>query len=318
MSVHKLSCPGCGANLEIPTSLTRAYCTYCGSEILISPEAEAQRAVRQTDFEASLELLKTAMKAQNWSDILRYADRTLELDPNCSYAWYCKGLATCNLSTGTAGLWEEGRTYLEKALEIDPENQEARVVRERWPGHYLRYLYEISKEQWKTADGVWRAECLRSFGSVAQQRAAPYAARALATLDKALSLVPQMPAGPERDKAESTILLKKVEFLRDFVTGPQFGDPAPFRRRLEELRAKRRIWEDVDKLPGLRQSLKEAETGIARIEKQGGFLARRGLGKLRNERDELLQRIKRAEELLRSEGPSARSKEDRQGAPPAP
>ncbi|GEM_PF-1609150 len=317
MEVRKLTCPSCGAQVEVPVDLSRAHCVYCGSEILISSEAEAQKAARQADLEVSLELLRTAVKAQNWSDILRYADRVLEVDPNTSYAWYWKGLATCNSSTWTADLWEEGRTYLDKALEIDPENQEARIVPEWWPGSYIRYLCAISKEQWKIAYNVWAAECLRSFGSIARRKAAPYAARALATLDKALSLLPQMPAGPSRDKAESTILLKKVEFLRDFVTGPQFGDPAPFRRRLEELRAKGRIWEDVEKLPDLRQSLEETEAEIARIEKEGGFLRRRSLGKVRKEREEYLQRIRRAEELLRSEGPPARSKGDAEGDPSA-
>lgn len=313
MVVRKLSCPTCGAGVEIPASLSRAHCVYCGSEILISPEAETQMAARQADLKASLELLRTAMKAQNLSDILRYADKTLELDPNSSYAWYCKGFATCNLSTWTTDLWEEGGTYLDKALEIDPENQEAQVVRKAWPAYYVRYLYELSKEQWKIAYNVWAAECLASFHWVAERKAAPYAARALATLHKALSLVPQVPAGRERDNWEYEILRQKVEFLRSPVTGPEFGDPAPFHRRLEEITAKPRIRKDAENLPALRGSLKETEGEIARIEKEGGFLARRGLGNLRKERDELLQRIKRAEELLRSEGPPTTSKEETEG-----
>lgn len=238
MVARKLSCPACGAGVEIPASLTRAHCVYCGSEILISPEAEARRATRQDDLEAFLELLRTAMKAQNWADVLRYADRVLELDPRSSFGWYCKGLAMCYLSTWTDDLWEEARTYEDKALEIDPANKEARVMRDEWwPRYYIRYLYYLSIEQWKTAYNVWYTECLASIGWVANRKAAPYAAIAVATLDKALSLISMLPEGAEQDKTQSMLLFKKAEFLK----GPPhsgLGDPQPLLRRVRELNVK--------------------------------------------------------------------------------
>ncbi len=39
MADYKLiaaNCPNCGASLSLPSGIQRAYCTYCGSEILIS------------------------------------------------------------------------------------------------------------------------------------------------------------------------------------------------------------------------------------------------------------------------------------------
>jgi DNA-directed RNA polymerase subunit RPC12/RpoP len=33
------TCPNCGANLRLPDGLQRAFCTYCGSEVIISESA---------------------------------------------------------------------------------------------------------------------------------------------------------------------------------------------------------------------------------------------------------------------------------------
>ena len=300
MPVWKVSCPSCGANIEIPPSLTRAHCVYCGSEILIAPEAESQRAARQAGLKVSLGLLKIAMEAWNLSDIIRYADSVLELDPNSSYAWYCKGVATCELPTWIEDRWEEARTYLDKAIEIDPDNQDARAARDTWPYHYSEYLYELSQQQWETAEQIWRAECIRSFGFIADRKAAPYFAAALATLDNALSVLADMPVCLERDQYEYAITRRMVRFLIQHAV-PQFGDTEPLSQRLEELKAKVEIQQDMENLPLLHQKLKETAAKIARIEAQGGFLARLGLGRLREERDKYLQRIKRAVEFQKTE-----------------
>lgn len=314
MPARKVSCPSCGANVDIPPSLTRAHCVYCGSEILIAPEAEALRAARGDDVRASLELLNTAVNARNFSEVWRFADSVLQREPNSSYAWYCKGLATWNLYLSTEGpdRFEEGRTYLDKALEIDPGNEDARALRDAWPRSYAYHLYKLSREQWKPADQLWQ----RKGGSLSEllvvmDRAAPHVATALATLDKALSLLSHTRPDQDRDQLESDFLLTKIEFFRHGVTGTRFiEDRKHIRRRLEELRAKARIWEDVDHLPLFRERLEESETKIATTDKQGGFFARRRLGNLRKLRDECVQRIREAEELLGSEGSPSTTKED--------
>ena len=313
MSVQKVSCPGCGANVEIPTSLTRAHCVYCGSQILVSSEGEEARASREADLKILLDLLDTALQAENSSDILRYANSVLEIDPNSSRAWYCKGLATSFLSTWTADGFREGRTYLDKALQIDPDAKEYRLWHARWAWGYVRYLYELSQQQWNTAYNVWRAECLASFGSIAQEKAAPYAAAANGTLDKALTVLAEVPPSLERDQWESAILVRKIEFLHPSVTGGRFGDSQPFRRRLEGLTARAKTRQDVHILPLLRQKLNEFEAEIAEIEQHGGFMARRKLGNLRKLQEECGERIERAEELAASEGPP-RPAEDNKGA----
>lgn len=292
-----LKCPSCGANVEIPASLTRAHCVFCGSDIQIAAEAEAYGAAREADLKIFLDLLKTAMEARSVQDMLRYADKVLELDPNSSDAWYCKGVATCNLSSWESDLYDQARTYLEKALEIDPENLDARVMLQNWPWYYVRYLYDLSQRQWAIAHNVFYAECVASFHWTAERKAAPYAAAPIATLDRALSLIPHMPAGLARDRWESTLVLKKWEFIRSPVSGSRFGDGEPLLRRAQELKAKQRIWEDVKDLPVFREKLQETEAEIATIEEHGGFFDRRKLGNLEKLRQECLERIERAEQL---------------------
>jgi DNA-directed RNA polymerase subunit RPC12/RpoP len=38
-------CPNCGAKLQIPDDLKKAYCTYCGTQILIDKEVKVEAAV---------------------------------------------------------------------------------------------------------------------------------------------------------------------------------------------------------------------------------------------------------------------------------
>ena len=301
MSPRKVSCPSCGANVEIPSSLSRAHCIYCGSQIVFAPEVEAHRAARHADLEIFLDLLKTAREVDNDQDTLRYADKVLELDPSSSYAWYCKGVAKILLSSLESDHYEEASAYLDKAVEIDPENVDARVLRQNLPMQYAQYLAFRAQPQWQTAYQVWAAECIRSSGSIAQRKAAPCAARALATLDKALSLLANEPESRLRDSWEESILLTKVEYVGSLVTHSGFGDTKPFQKRLKELRDKALLWQDVDLLPGIRQKLRETETEIARIEGHGGFFDRGKLENLRKLRQECLERIERAEKLQERE-----------------
>ena len=302
MSVHKVSCPSCGADIELPAELTRGHCVYCGSQVAVDAGPRHVKIDRGDELAKSRRLLETALEARNFPDVVRYADRVLEIDPESSYAWYCKGMATCSLSSWDADLWEEGRTYLDEAVQLDPNNSDAAAARANWPLSYARYLYGLSEQQWNIADRVWRAECLASFGFIAQQKAAPYAAVAHATVDKALSLLGQARPGLNRDQWESALLQRKMEYLDGSVTGGRFGKAAPYLQRTRELKAKGAIWADVSLLPRLLEKLAETEAEIARIEQGGGFFARRKLDTLRKLRDECVERIMRAEELRDAEG----------------
>ena len=302
MSVHKVSCPSCGTDIDLPAELTRGHCVYCGSQVAVDAGPRHVKIDRGDELAKSRRLLEMAMQAWNFPDVLRYADRVLEIDPESSYAWYCKGTATCDLVSWDADRWEEGKTYLDEAVRVDPDNKEAAFARENWPLFYCRYLLGLSEQQWNVAYGVWQAECLASFGSIAERKAAPYAAVAIAAVDKALGLLGQVRPSFNRDQWESAVLLKKVEYLNSLVTGEQFGRPEPYLQRAHELTAKWAIWADVSALPRLLDELTRTEGEIARIEQTGGFFERRKLDNLRKLRDECAERIMRAEQLRDAEG----------------
>ena len=38
MKLISLTCPNCGAKLEVDASLGKAYCQYCGAQVLIDEE----------------------------------------------------------------------------------------------------------------------------------------------------------------------------------------------------------------------------------------------------------------------------------------
>jgi hypothetical protein len=154
---------------------------------------------------------------------------------------------------------------------------------------------------------------LPSFGSIAQRKVAPYARAAHGTLDKASTLLAEVPPGLERDQWESAILVAKIEFLNTFVRGRGSGDSQPFLPRLEGFTGRAKTRQDVHSLPLLREELNEIEAEVAEIEQPGGFMAHRKLGNLRELRKEHIERIERAEGLAASEG-ALRPAENNNGA----
>ena len=304
MEPRKLSCPSCGATIEIPAELTRAHCLYCGSLILIPAPPRDDKAARQDDLKILLGLLKTAKEAWNLSDMVAYSDRVLEIDDNSALAWSCKGLATSCLSTWTEDRFHEGRAYIDKALSIDPENHEVVSASEEWTSRYLHYLDELSRLQWDAASDVWHAQPGRDgllFRGTAQRTVAPYAQAALSTVDKGLSVVDALPPGPHRDQAEATFLNMRVAFLQSAITQPEFGNPEPARARLQELSEKRRVRDDLEILSELRHQLEQIDTEISNLKQGGGLFANRKLRQRLKARQDWLERIERAEKLQQEE-----------------
>ena len=304
MQVRKLSCPSCGAALEIPEHLTRAHCLYCGSVLLVPCIARDEKEAPQGKLKTLLGLLKTAKEAWNLSDMVAYADRVLEIDDTSTFAWSCKGLATSRMSTWTEDRFEEGRAYIDKALSILPDDPEVATAREDWESWYLQYLSQLSQLHWNAANEVWQAQDGRDsllFRGLAQRTVAPYAQAALSTVDRALTVVDSLPPGAQRDQAEEAFLNMKAAFLQSAITHPEFGDPAPFRARLKELAAKRAVRDDLENLSGLRDQLEAADIEIAKLQKDGGLFANRKLKERLEARQDCLQRINRAERLREEE-----------------
>jgi tetratricopeptide (TPR) repeat protein len=300
LEVRKLSCPSCGAALEIPRHLSRAHCLCCGSVILLpSTPRDAEEAL-QDKLDTLVRLLKTAKEAWNLSDMVSYADRVLEIDDTSAFAWSCKGLATSRMSTWTEDRFEEGKAYVDKALSILPDDPDVASAHSDWASWYLQYLSQLSQLQWNAASEVWHAQYGRDsllFRETAQRTVAPYAQAALSAVDKALSVVALLPLGARRDEAEVAFLNMKVAFLKSAITHADFGDAASARARLNQLAAKHAIRKDLKNLPGLRGQLQALEAEIAKLQRDGGLFASRRFGQRLRAREELLGRIEEAERL---------------------
>ena len=62
MKLLHLNCPNCGAKLDIDSSLTKAFCQYCGTEILL--DDEKQRVELDNAEETGYQFENGRLKAQ--------------------------------------------------------------------------------------------------------------------------------------------------------------------------------------------------------------------------------------------------------------
>jgi DNA-directed RNA polymerase subunit RPC12/RpoP len=71
------ACPKCGANVEIPESLKKAHCVYCGAEILIDSPATVLSVAASNALKVAKEFLKDGALEKARETI----DRAYENDP---------------------------------------------------------------------------------------------------------------------------------------------------------------------------------------------------------------------------------------------
>lgn len=77
MKLIKLQCPSCGAHLEINTSQTVAYCSYCGQKMMIDDEVIRVRHEFADAKEAGYEFERGRMQAQEEARrVHRFEDRS--------------------------------------------------------------------------------------------------------------------------------------------------------------------------------------------------------------------------------------------------
>jgi tetratricopeptide (TPR) repeat protein len=72
------ACPKCGANVEIPESLKKAHCVYCGAEILIDSPATALSVAATNLFQVAKEHYKNNLLEKAEEAI----ERAHEMDPS--------------------------------------------------------------------------------------------------------------------------------------------------------------------------------------------------------------------------------------------
>ncbi len=102
MKLIDLTCPNCNGTIELDQEKEFGFCMYCGHKIYLASE-EASKSKK--DLGNLSKLLDTAAASDDNAEIIRIANRILELDSNHADAWYWKGyvmLSNYDISGGLA------------------------------------------------------------------------------------------------------------------------------------------------------------------------------------------------------------------------
>lgn len=263
MALRKLTCPSCGAAVDIPVGLDRAHCVYCGSEIIIE-QTEASR--RSRELANYLQLGETALEAGNTEEAKKWFNEALELDVRNDEAWAGKALTVS---------FAESLICLERTFEINPNSSRAEKAKRETILRESRRLHKRALEELTLG-----AVIAETGGNITLQ-----VGRALAYLEAALVLTPD----------DETLL----ENILDVCTkryGQAFKDlvkPTKKRIRLLQLREKAET-----ELPTIRQKLAEVTEELAQAEKRGGLFSGGRIKKLRDREQSLVKSIEEYEEAL--------------------
>jgi len=262
MEVRKLTCPSCGAQVDIPADLSRAHCVYCGSMLVVERVDEAERQA----IETHLQLGRTAFEAQNCQEALEHFNKVLEVDPNNVDAWVGKARASAALSTAADDRLDEALRYIDKALELDPENTAARQATQVIKLTHSIWLNNLADNEWELSIKIAERYLLpRSVMDatvgvdptrkrLARTESAPHVQKALEYLRRAFSLNPN----------NAKILENIAWVLSHEPGGREYGDPALYEKAAKFVERRKSI---RGELITLRDELSELE----QQKQRGGF-----------------------------------------------
>lgn len=102
MGFVKLTCPNCGANIELSADRDFGFCTYCGTKIVRdSIVVEHRGTVNVSGFATASSLLertKLFIEGSEWDKALSYCDRILDQEPHNAEAYLLKLLSQTHCS----------------------------------------------------------------------------------------------------------------------------------------------------------------------------------------------------------------------------
>lgn len=88
-------CPKCGAAAQLDSGQERAFCKYCGTQILVAQKKEIHQHFGESvgTVEAHLKMARTALTGGNFESAIEYIDNILKIQPDNADAWLMKGTA---------------------------------------------------------------------------------------------------------------------------------------------------------------------------------------------------------------------------------
>lgn len=254
MKLIKLNCPACGGTLELPDNLTVAHCVYCGNKILLDQDGIIKE---RRDLDRYRGLLRVAAQAQNHTDVIRYCNLILEIEPNDAETWIYKANSTFSLTTAAHDRYNEALEYLNKAAQIEPDNKRINSVRQELTQREATWLYSLAENQLKIALSLYGAGPTEH---IARERSRDYMIKAMGYLLLASDLAP-----------DSLFILENIEVQFEKVKWINRSDRVY--SKLNALNSMRTMQDAKARLPVLKAELAQAKQDLARLGNPKGLFA---------------------------------------------
>src|SRR5687767_2409418 len=93
----KNTCSGCGGDLEFKTTAAAVSCGFCGSSFRIEQHGSSY-TLEATKAQNYLELARRALANENGEEALTYSTKALESNPDDAEAWLIKGVGAASIA----------------------------------------------------------------------------------------------------------------------------------------------------------------------------------------------------------------------------
>jgi len=115
MPLIALRCPQCGGEIQLDSVREIGFCMYCGSKVVLQEALNHQVTVDETHkLESWIALGYEALRAKNYVDAERYANKIIETDLKNPAAWYIKGCCATDVQIATQQ-WKTALSYADKS-----------------------------------------------------------------------------------------------------------------------------------------------------------------------------------------------------------
>lgn len=255
--VREVECLSCGASLVPIGDESIVQCEYCGVSAALTKSDS--RRLRETLLKL-VNLCQVAAEAKNHDDVIRYANRILEIDPTYIDAWIDKAKSTFHLSTGADPRYGEALAYLNQASQLAPGDERIDVARQELEALQAWWLNRLGNKSLTLAKEIYGLYA-GTDGFRARERSREHFAEAMEYFLEASSHAPD-----------------DIVILRNILTTYKSARWLNWRtsvyekmRLLQEREAEERKYE---KVRSIETKLKAAASDLDRLSKHQGWLAR--------------------------------------------
>ncbi|MBR4389961.1 MAG: hypothetical protein IKT00_12415 [Prevotella sp.] len=119
MKFVSAKCPNCGAELQVARNLKSGFCNYCGSKILFEPELSNIVIDQSKSLANYRELAESAMRCEDSKNMLKYAEKALEIDSHDSEMWLVKMKAQIAEKMDSFRIVESGNNAIKYAIDVE-------------------------------------------------------------------------------------------------------------------------------------------------------------------------------------------------------